>query len=148
MNHPLHCTWSHWTNCNAYCTHTVLLLWIHHPAPSLQLKTVPNKHIIYKCLSNLCKKLWCLGFNVFMGYIEKYIKSRILPSLILWHVSVSPLVTVNLPIHLQCLDVPILDDKQCENAYPGMISPRMMCAGHMEGGKSPCNVSFLVNYTP
>ncbi|AWO96310.1 Trypsinogen Y [Scophthalmus maximus] len=46
---------------------------------------------------------------------------------------------VNLPIHLQCLDVPILDDKQCENAYPGMISPRMMCAGHMEGGKSPCN---------
>ncbi|XP_063055705.1 trypsin-like [Engraulis encrasicolus] len=40
---------------------------------------------------------------------------------------------------LQCLDVPVLDDEQCENAYPGMISRRMMCAGFLDGGKDACN---------
>lgn len=51
-------------------------------------------------------------------------------------------ITVNLPTNLQCLDVPILDDQECENAYPGMITRRMMCAGHLEGGRDVCNVSF------
>ena len=42
---------------------------------------------------------------------------------------------------LQCLDVPIVDSVECENSYPGMISPRMVCAGFMDGGKDTCNVS-------
>lgn len=61
---------------------------------------------------------------------------------------VSPTVfvlPVNLPTRLQCLDVPVLDDRECENAYPGMISRRMLCAGYMEGNRGVCNVSFTVN---
>ena len=46
---------------------------------------------------------------------------------------------VNLPIRLQCLDVPIVDDAQCKNSYPGMITQRMMCAGYMDGGRDVCN---------
>ncbi|XP_078107942.1 trypsin-like [Sander vitreus] len=46
---------------------------------------------------------------------------------------------VNLPVRLQCLDVPILDHQDCENAYPGMITPRMVCAGYMDGGRDACN---------
>uniref|UniRef100_A0A3Q0SHI3 trypsin n=1 Tax=Amphilophus citrinellus TaxID=61819 RepID=A0A3Q0SHI3_AMPCI len=45
----------------------------------------------------------------------------------------------NMPTRLQCLDVPIIDDQDCENAYPGMITRRMVCAGYMEGGKDACN---------
>ncbi|XP_056237535.1 trypsin-like isoform X3 [Seriola aureovittata] len=52
---------------------------------------------------------------------------------------------VFLPYRLQCLDVPIIDEQACENAYPGMISPRMVCAGYMDGGRDACNVSFIVN---
>lgn len=59
-------------------------------------------------------------------------------------ISVLP-VTVQLPTRLQCLDVPIIDDQVCKNAYPGMISPRMVCAGYMDGGRDACNVSFTVN---
>ncbi|XP_049903113.1 trypsin-like [Epinephelus moara] len=46
---------------------------------------------------------------------------------------------VNLPTRLQCLDVPILDEQDCENAYPGMITRRMMCAGYLDGGRDACN---------
>nr|AAD30107.1 trypsinogen-like serine protease [Notothenia coriiceps] len=46
---------------------------------------------------------------------------------------------VYMPTLLQCLNVPIVDLQVCENAYPGMISPRMVCAGYMEGGKDACN---------
>ncbi|XP_056237534.1 trypsin-like isoform X2 [Seriola aureovittata] len=46
---------------------------------------------------------------------------------------------VFLPYRLQCLDVPIIDEQACENAYPGMISPRMVCAGYMDGGRDACN---------
>uniref|UniRef100_A0A3Q2P147 trypsin n=2 Tax=Fundulus heteroclitus TaxID=8078 RepID=A0A3Q2P147_FUNHE len=46
---------------------------------------------------------------------------------------------VNMPTRLQCLDVPIVDDKDCENAYPGMITRRMVCAGYMDGGRDACN---------
>ncbi|KAM6967406.1 trypsin-like [Aplochiton taeniatus] len=46
---------------------------------------------------------------------------------------------VDLPILLQCLDVPIVDAQQCEKSYPGMISPRMVCAGYMDGGRDVCN---------
>ncbi|XP_068615753.1 LOW QUALITY PROTEIN: trypsin-like [Brachionichthys hirsutus] len=43
------------------------------------------------------------------------------------------------PARLQCLDVPIVDDQQCEEAYPGMITRRMLCAGFMDGGRDACN---------
>uniref|UniRef100_A0A087XBP9 trypsin n=1 Tax=Poecilia formosa TaxID=48698 RepID=A0A087XBP9_POEFO len=46
---------------------------------------------------------------------------------------------VNMPTRLQSLDVPIVDDKDCENAYPGMITRRMVCAGYMDGGRDACN---------
>ncbi|KAG7469245.1 hypothetical protein MATL_G00126870 [Megalops atlanticus] len=47
--------------------------------------------------------------------------------------------TVNLPTRLQCLDVPIIDQKDCENSYPGMITRNMVCAGYMDGGRDACN---------
>lgn len=45
-----------------------------------------------------------------------------------------------MPNRLQCLDVPILSDEDCDRAYPGMITRRMMCAGYMDGGRDACNV--------
>merc|ERR1711970_96574 len=39
---------------------------------------------------------------------------------------------------LQCLDIPILSEKDCDNAYPGMITDAMFCAGYLEGGKDSC----------
>lgn len=46
----------------------------------------------------------------------------------------------NMPNRLQCLDVPIVSDEDCDRAYPGMITRRMMCAGYMDGGRDACNV--------
>uniref|UniRef100_A0A3P9PJC4 trypsin n=1 Tax=Poecilia reticulata TaxID=8081 RepID=A0A3P9PJC4_POERE len=42
------------------------------------------------------------------------------------------------PFYLQCVEVPILSNKECENSYPGMITERMVCAGYLEGGKDAC----------
>ncbi|XP_070690985.1 transmembrane protease serine 9-like [Pempheris klunzingeri] len=39
---------------------------------------------------------------------------------------------------LQCLEIPILSDRDCENSYPGMITDAMFCAGYLEGGKDSC----------
>ncbi|XP_058875939.1 trypsin-1-like [Acipenser ruthenus] len=39
---------------------------------------------------------------------------------------------------LQCLEIPILSEQDCENSYPGMITPNMFCAGYLEGGKDSC----------
>ncbi|KAM6910159.1 trypsin-2 [Xenentodon cancila] len=39
---------------------------------------------------------------------------------------------------LQCLDIPILADTDCNNSYPGMITESMFCAGYLEGGKDSC----------
>ncbi|TKS82316.1 Trypsin-1 [Collichthys lucidus] len=39
---------------------------------------------------------------------------------------------------LQCLQIPILSDSACNNAYPGMITNSMFCAGYLEGGKDSC----------
>ncbi|XP_056142866.1 trypsin-1-like [Lampris incognitus] len=39
---------------------------------------------------------------------------------------------------LQCLDIPILSEQDCRNAYPGMIGDTMFCAGYLEGGKDSC----------
>ncbi|KAJ8005258.1 hypothetical protein DPEC_G00144770 [Dallia pectoralis] len=46
---------------------------------------------------------------------------------------------VNLPTNLQCLDVPILEDVKCDNAYPGLVTRRMVCAGYLDGGRDICN---------
>lgn len=44
----------------------------------------------------------------------------------------------NIPDLLQKVDVPYVDQKRCEAAYPGMITDRMLCAGFDEGGKDSC----------
>ena len=36
------------------------------------------------------------------------------------------------------LDAPVIDEKTCQNAYPGLITSRMMCIGFMDGGKDSC----------
>ncbi|XP_005999194.1 trypsin-2 [Latimeria chalumnae] len=43
-----------------------------------------------------------------------------------------------MPADLQCLDIPILTDRKCDNSYPGMITSNMFCAGYLEGGKDSC----------
>ncbi|KAM9309046.1 trypsin-2-like [Pholidichthys leucotaenia] len=42
------------------------------------------------------------------------------------------------PDKLQCLDIPILSDRDCNNSYPGRIDESMFCAGYLEGGKDSC----------
>ncbi|XP_045899888.1 trypsin-2-like [Micropterus dolomieu] len=42
------------------------------------------------------------------------------------------------PFYLQCVEVPILSNKDCQGSYPGMITDRMVCAGYLEGGKDSC----------
>ncbi|KAM3614238.1 uncharacterized protein V6R79_011597 [Siganus canaliculatus] len=42
------------------------------------------------------------------------------------------------PAELQCLDVPLLSDDTCFNAYPFQITDNMICAGYLEGGKDSC----------
>ncbi|TKS82329.1 Anionic trypsin-1 [Collichthys lucidus] len=42
------------------------------------------------------------------------------------------------PFNLQCVEVPILSDKDCETSYPGKITNQMVCAGYLEGGKDSC----------
>ncbi|KAM4600454.1 trypsin-like [Polymixia lowei] len=46
---------------------------------------------------------------------------------------------VDLPLRLQCLDLPITNTQDCNNSYPGMITPRMMCVGYLDGGRDVCN---------
>ncbi|KAJ8335038.1 hypothetical protein SKAU_G00406770 [Synaphobranchus kaupii] len=47
-------------------------------------------------------------------------------------------MTSNDGTRLQCLDIPILSDWDCEISYPGMITPSMFCAGYLQGGKGSC----------
>ncbi|XP_053289403.1 trypsin-3 [Pleuronectes platessa] len=42
------------------------------------------------------------------------------------------------PHKLQCLEVPLLSDDTCFNAYPFQITENMMCAGYLKGGKDSC----------
>ncbi|KAE8289034.1 Trypsin-1 [Larimichthys crocea] len=39
---------------------------------------------------------------------------------------------------LQCVNIPILSEEDCDKAYPGMITESMFCAGYLEGGKDSC----------
>ncbi|XP_010892431.1 trypsin isoform X3 [Esox lucius] len=45
---------------------------------------------------------------------------------------------VNQSILLQCLNVPILENEKCQKIYPTIITPRMMCAGYLDGGRDVC----------
>ncbi|KAH0628521.1 hypothetical protein JD844_009831 [Phrynosoma platyrhinos] len=45
---------------------------------------------------------------------------------------------LNYPDLLQCLNVPILSDEECRNAYPGQITDNMICIGNLEGGQDSC----------
>uniref|UniRef100_A0A670JUS1 Anionic trypsin-like n=1 Tax=Podarcis muralis TaxID=64176 RepID=A0A670JUS1_PODMU len=49
----------------------------------------------------------------------------------------------NLPELLQCLDAPVLSDAECKDALVGQITPNMICAGYLEGGKDSCDVRCL-----
>uniref|UniRef100_A0A8C3HJE5 trypsin n=1 Tax=Chrysemys picta bellii TaxID=8478 RepID=A0A8C3HJE5_CHRPI len=42
------------------------------------------------------------------------------------------------PYNLQCVNIPILSNAECEGSYPGMITSTMLCAGYLEGGKDAC----------
>uniref|UniRef100_A0A8C7LT21 trypsin n=1 Tax=Oncorhynchus mykiss TaxID=8022 RepID=A0A8C7LT21_ONCMY len=42
------------------------------------------------------------------------------------------------PFNLQCVDIPILSKKACDESYPGQITDTMVCAGYLEGGKDAC----------
>ncbi|CAM4698899.1 unnamed protein product, partial [Caretta caretta] len=42
------------------------------------------------------------------------------------------------PYNLQCVNIPILNNAECEGSYPGMITNTMLCAGYLEGGKDAC----------
>uniref|UniRef100_A0A673IQL7 trypsin n=1 Tax=Sinocyclocheilus rhinocerous TaxID=307959 RepID=A0A673IQL7_9TELE len=42
---------------------------------------------------------------------------------------------------LQCLNLPIISDRDCNNSYPGLITGSMFCAGYLEGGKDVCQVN-------
>ncbi|CAK6982104.1 trypsin-like [Scomber scombrus] len=53
--------------------------------------------------------------------------------------NIAPDGEVFMPFRLQCLDVPVTDEQDCENSYPGMITRRMFCAGYMDGGRDACN---------
>ncbi|KAA0712440.1 Trypsin-1 [Triplophysa tibetana] len=39
---------------------------------------------------------------------------------------------------LQCLETPILSDRDCDNSYPNFITDSMFCSGFLEGGKDSC----------
>ncbi|XP_067831396.1 trypsin-like [Heptranchias perlo] len=45
---------------------------------------------------------------------------------------------VSMPDELRCVNLPIMSEVACNEAYPGMITSTMVCAGYMEGGKDAC----------
>uniref|UniRef100_A0A668VU91 trypsin n=1 Tax=Oreochromis aureus TaxID=47969 RepID=A0A668VU91_OREAU len=50
------------------------------------------------------------------------------------------------PDTLQCLEVPLLSDDTCFNAYPFQITENMICAGYLEGGKDSCQLQGVVSW--
>uniref|UniRef100_G3NFX9 trypsin n=2 Tax=Gasterosteus aculeatus aculeatus TaxID=481459 RepID=G3NFX9_GASAC len=52
-----------------------------------------------------------------------------------WGVTMSSSADSN---KLQCLEIPVLSEEDCDSSYPGMITEAMFCAGFLEGGKDSC----------
>lgn len=44
---------------------------------------------------------------------------------------------------LHFLDLPIIDQAKCNEAYGGLIKDGMICAGFMEGGRDACQVRYM-----
>ncbi|KAK6469103.1 anionic trypsin-1-like, partial [Huso huso] len=50
------------------------------------------------------------------------------------------------PFNLQCVDVPILSDADCENSHPGQISSTMGVRGTWRGARTPVRVTLGVRW--
>lgn len=53
-----------------------------------------------------------------------------------WGTTSSP--AARYPNPLQCVNINISSDQQCQRAYPGAITPGMVCAGVSQGGRDSC----------
>uniref|UniRef100_A0A672KAJ7 Peptidase S1 domain-containing protein n=1 Tax=Sinocyclocheilus grahami TaxID=75366 RepID=A0A672KAJ7_SINGR len=42
---------------------------------------------------------------------------------------------------LQCLNLSIISDRDCNESYPDLITASMFCAGYLKGGKGVCQVT-------
>lgn len=48
---------------------------------------------------------------------------------------------------LQKADVNIIEQSDCQQAYGNSLTPSMMCAGYMEGGKDTCLVRAQMTWS-
>uniref|UniRef100_A0ABI7Y7J3 Peptidase S1 domain-containing protein n=1 Tax=Felis catus TaxID=9685 RepID=A0ABI7Y7J3_FELCA len=55
-----------------------------------------------------------------------------------WGTTSSPIARY--PNSLQCVNINIFSDQECQGAYPGAITAGMVCAGVPQGGKDSCQV--------
>jgi len=47
---------------------------------------------------------------------------------------------------LQKAAVNIIDQPDCQQSYGNVLTPHMMCAGYMQGGRDSCSVSCRTFY--
>ncbi|XP_043935333.1 trypsin-like [Protopterus annectens] len=62
-----------------------------------------------------------------------------------WGTTISP--GESYPPLLQCLNITILEDSNCDAAYPGEYTDNMLCAGFVEAGKDSCKVWNISRYS-
>lgn len=86
------------------------------------------------------------GCDLNAGYVDGFSKLFPMPSLYMKPLQILFLSFLFLsfparyPDKLQCMDVPLLSNDICFNAYPFQITENMICAGYLEGGKDSCQV--------